>query len=65
MHIGNNYSDFKYLMESKFLTTTEIENDLGVYLSKDLKWDFHINYMINKANMVLGMIKHTFVYISR
>ena len=59
-HIGNNNIDFKYLMEPKMLT--EIEKDLGVYLSNDLKWDFHINYMINKANRVLGMINHTFKY---
>ena len=65
MHIGNNNSDFKYLMESKMLATTEIEKDLGVYLSKDLKWDFHINYMINKANRVLGMINHTFKYLDK
>ena len=65
MHIGNNNSDFKYLMESKVLTTTEIEKDLGVYLSKDLKWDFHINYMINKANRVLIMINHTFKYLDK
>jgi ribonuclease P/MRP protein subunit RPP40 len=65
MHIGNNNSDFEYIMESKILSTTEIEKDLGVYLSKDLKWDFHINYMINKANRVLGMIKHPFKYLNK
>jgi len=52
-------------MGSEILSTTEIEKDLGVYLSKDLKWDFHINYMINKANRVLGMIKHPFKYLNK
>jgi hypothetical protein len=34
----------------------------GVYVSKDLNWPYHINYMVNKANRVLGSIKHTLSY---
>jgi ribonucleases P/MRP protein subunit RPP40 len=48
---------------SKSLSKTELERDLGVYVSKDLNWQYHINYMVNKANRVLGSIKHTFSYL--
>jgi hypothetical protein len=65
MHICNNNNENEYLMESKILSTTEVEKDLGVYVSKDLKWDYHINYMVNKANRVLGMIKHSFCYLDK
>ncbi len=64
MHIGYN-NENEYLLESKILSSTELEKDLGVYVSKDLKWEYHINFMANKANRVLGMIKHSFSYLDK
>jgi hypothetical protein len=63
MHCGVNNNEYDYVMESKSLSKTELERDLGVYVSKDLNWQYHINYMVNKANRVLGSIKHTFSYL--
>ncbi|CAF0783566.1 unnamed protein product [Brachionus calyciflorus] len=39
------------------------EKDLGVMISNDLKWANHVNYGVNKANRMLGMIKRAFKYI--
>ena len=38
-----------------------VENtkDLGVIISSDLSWGKHVFAMVNKANMVLGIIKHS------
>ena len=63
MHFGKNNLQFDYVMESNYLSKTEIERDLGVYVSRDLNWQHHINYMVNKANRILGVIKNTFSYL--
>ena len=39
------------------------EKDLGVWLSKDLKWTKQCNTAANKAMSVLGMIKRSFSHI--
>ena len=40
------------------------EKDLGVWISKDLKWSKQCNTAANKAMSVLGMIKQSFSHIS-
>ena len=50
-------------METIPLLKTDLEKDLGVWVSKDLKWNHHINIAVNKANRVLGMIKNSFNYL--
>ena len=44
------------------LTETDNERDLGIQLSKDLKWNLQAKKAANKANSVLGMLKRTFMY---
>jgi len=39
------------------------EKDLGVWISKDLKWSKQCNTAANKAMSVLGMIKRSFSHI--
>jgi len=45
-------------------TGTENEKDLGVWISKDLKWSKQCDTAAIKAMSVLGMIKRSFSYIS-
>jgi len=40
------------------------EKDLGVWISKDLKWSKQCNTAANKAMSVLGMIKRSFSHFS-
>ena len=40
------------------------EKDLGVWISKDLKWSKQCNTAANKATSVLGIIKRSFSHIS-
>lgn len=46
------------------LLCCENEKDLGVWISKDLKWTKQCNTAANKAMSVLGMIKRSFSHIS-
>ena len=45
------------------LNTTESERDLGVILSKNLKWKNQIITCAGKANQILGMIRKRFVHM--
>ena len=49
MHTGSGNKEYEYKMDSHPLTKTALEKDLGVFVSKDLKWNYHINYMLNKV----------------
>ena len=39
------------------------ENDLGITFSHDFKFRSHIHKIVQKANKILGIIKHTFKYL--
>ena len=36
------------------------EKDLGIWFQNNLKFDEHINYVVNRSNKLLGLIKRTF-----
>ena len=40
---------------------TKLEKNLGITIDDDLKWTGHIDRMVGNANMILGMLKRTFV----
>ena len=44
------------------ITETDTERDLGIQISKDLKWNTQAKKAACKANSVLGMLKRTFLY---
>jgi hypothetical protein len=65
MHIGKNNPLNQYTMlsnqsERNTLEKTSLERDLGVIISKDLKWKNQVEKATNKANAVLGVLKRTF-----
>ncbi|XP_047127614.1 uncharacterized protein LOC124808516 [Hydra vulgaris] len=62
MHIGNLNPQFSYKLGDHILQK-EVERDLGVILSNDLKWENHIISVANKANRTLGFLKHGFKYL--
>ena len=43
-----------------YLETVDEEKDLGVIVSKDLKWDKQCSQAVKKANRMLGVIKRNF-----
>jgi len=46
-------------MKGYTIDTVDLEKDLGVYLSKDMKVLSQINYAYSKANKMLVLIKRT------
>ena len=63
MHYGKGNSQFMYHIRGYILATCCTYKDLGVTISKDLKAAHHIEKCVNKANMLVGMIKRTYSYI--
>ena len=45
------------------ITTINKENDLGIIFIRNFKFRSHIYKIVQKANKVLGIIKHTFQYL--
>jgi hypothetical protein len=65
MHLGSNNQRNKYHMvkqdgTSHTLTPTEEEKDLGVLIDQKLSFSSHAQTQANKANRILGTIRHTF-----
>ena len=52
-----NKSITQYMLD-KPLKDAKSFKDLGITISKDLSWDNHISITVNKANNLLGLIKH-------
>ena len=53
----HNVSDFNYVMADSVLEKVEKYKYLGIYLTSDLSWDTHVNFICAKANQALGFIK--------
>ena len=60
MHIGKKNSSVDYFMEGTKLESVNVERDLGVLISNDLKVSSQCLKASNTANKTLGMIKRTF-----
>lgn len=56
MHLGHGNRKFKYYMENKELEVVNIEKDLGVWISDDLKVSTQCSKAYSKASRSLGMI---------
>ena len=52
--------DIATVMSGNKLETVDEEKDLGVIVSKDLKWDKQCSQAVKKANRMLGVIKRNF-----
>ncbi|KAK4314050.1 hypothetical protein Pmani_014640 [Petrolisthes manimaculis] len=65
MHMGSTNPKHQYRMtitgeQTHTLQTVEETKDLGVAVDHLLKFSSHIQAQVNKANRVLGALKHTF-----
>jgi len=65
MHVGFNISTLNIDMNDVQLECVSEEKDLGVIISDDLKWEKQYSEAARKANRMLGMIKHNFIYRSK
>ena len=61
MHFGKSNPKEVYCMTDSVgnendIEETNLERDLGVIASSDLKWREHVDRMVGKANMTLCML---------
>ena len=62
MHIGHNNKQSNYNMSNQQLKTTDQQRDLGIIITKDLKWQKQTEKSCKTANRVLGFIARNFRY---
>ena len=65
MHIGHNNMQHDYTMSNQQLVATEEQRDLGITITKDLKWQRQTEKSCRTANKVLGFIARNFSHKSR
>ena len=62
MHIGHNSMQSNYNMSNQQLPTTDQQRDLGIFITKDLKWRKQTEKSLKTAKRVLGFIALNFRY---
>ena len=62
MHIGYNNMQSNYNMSNQQLPTTDQQRDLGIIITKDLKWQKQTEKSCRTANRVLRFIARNFRY---
>ena len=60
LHLGSNNPKLDYDMNGVVLATDTSEKDLGVTIDGELKCHSHIANAVNKASIMLGLVKATF-----
>ena len=60
LHIGYNNPNYDYFMGDVRIESIDIEKDLGVHIHKSLKVKEQVNYVVKKANRILGTIRRTY-----
>ena len=68
MHIGTNtmgphYYHMQNGNDKVALETLYCERDLGIHVDYELKFDKHIQKVVNKANAMVGLIRRTYKYL--
>ena len=64
MHIGHNNIQYNYTMGNQQQIATEGQHDLGITITRDLKWQKQTEKSCKTANRVLGFIHRNFNYKS-
>ena len=64
MRVGTSEADeYVYSMNNQNLTYVNSEKDLGVVIDEKLSFESHINEKVNKANMMVGLIRRSFEHL--
>ena len=62
MHYGSNNKKNTFYIDGKVLAESDMERDLGVMFTTNLKWKNQVITAANKANQMLGRIKKSFAH---
>ena len=50
----------QYVINDNNLSAADKHKHLGIWIESSLGWDSHINFIVGKANRVLGLMRRTF-----
>ena len=64
VHFGKKNMKFCYEMDGHWIEENEVQKDLGVLISNDLKVAAQCQDVVNKANKILGAIKRNVMHKS-
>ena len=64
LHFGIKNTKHKYYLDNVLIDNPPFEKDLGIVFNNDLHFDTHITMIVKKANMLVGLIKRNFNYMS-
>ena len=65
MHMGCHNANFNYIMAGNDFSTVDKQRDLGVLISRDLKWNAQVNESYKIENRNLGFISRNFLCKTR
>ena len=58
---GNTRQYNEYFLNGSVLPVIETEKDLGVHVTNDLKWDYHISQSLSKAKQCVGWVSRSVI----
>ena len=61
LHIGYNNPNYDYCMADERMESVDMEKDIGVHIHKSLKVKEQQNYVVKKANKILGTIRRNYI----
>jgi len=62
LHLGSTNPCYEFCMRNTSLEAIT-EEDLGVTIDRELKFHIHVNKAVNKASIMLGLVRATFTCI--
>ncbi len=65
LQVGHSNKKYEYDMMGQKIVATPSVKDLGITISKNLKFSQHCNEAAKKANRILGFVKRNFTYKSK
>ena len=65
LHIGNRNKGYEYEMRGQKINTSTSVKDLGITVTRDLKFSQQCSEAAKKANRMLGFIKRNFIFKSK
>ena len=68
IHFGNKNPKRQYHMELEdgsmhVIATSDMERDLGILISSDLKWKHQVEKSFKSANSIIAKIRNSFKYL--
>ena len=64
MHFGGKSLDQEYKMDGILLEETDLEKDLGVFISNDLSWAKQVEATTTKGYQMIGRIRRSFKHLN-